>query len=284
MTTRKRRSAAPSAGPTRPPTSSKRRRTQTTEFNIQFLADWGLTPGRQKLVAIVVVTLGVLAAAVALTGAVAALGSGFVPTRSSAEVVVGQPRPDRYQGWASPKLFAPIADRNADSAPLTVKEVFPAKVIKHGKQDLRLVSTRLDGDCASAMWGGTVLEQLAEAGCTQAVRGLYLSADRRYIAQYTLLNVKDQQSADAFADAMKVHHRAGWMLALPSTRAVFPTGGQTEGSGHAMGHYVGLLWLARTDGAESTPKDDFVGLSLAVRTVEKPVYRRVVAVTGTDAG
>ncbi|GII90375.1 hypothetical protein [Sinosporangium siamense] len=266
--------------------SRKRRRTPGEDYEEGLLTRWGLSARQQKLLAVLGVVLLAAALSVGFVVAVLGLGSPVAVERgpSSAAVVAGQPRPDGYQGWASPKLFAPISDRNSDKEPITLKELFSAKVIKDGKTSFRLVGSNMDSDCAAAVWGEAVLKQLTEFGCTQAARGLYTSSDRRYIAQYTLLNLKDQASADAFAQSMKVQHRAGWAIALKTDKAAFPVNGHTEGSGHAMGHFVGLVWLARVDGAEPTPKDDYVGLSLAVRTVEKAVYRRVVAAAGPPAG
>ena len=44
-----------------------------------------------------------------------------------------------------------------------------------------------------------------------------------------------------------------------------------------MGHYAGLVWIGRADGAEPGARDDFVSLGLTVRGAEKAVFRRVVA-------
>nr|BFE89004.1 hypothetical protein GCM10020093_116050 [Planobispora longispora] len=226
---------------------------------------------------------GVVAAVVAFVMFVTSIGDDYTPARETAAAIGTQPRPDTYKGWPSPKLFAPIAQRTADPKPLTVKDVFGEKTLKEGRITLKLAGTEAGADCAAAVWGRELAAQLAAGGCSQVVRGVYLSADGRYVAQYTLFNLRDTASADALATSLTTLHRGGWPLALESGTAAFPAGGHTEASGHAMGHYAGLVWIGRTDGAEPDAKDDFVSLALAVRNAEKAVFRRVVAASPSAA-
>ena len=53
-----------------------------------------------------------------------------MPERAASSAIGSQPRPDAYKGWASPKLFAPIAQSKADPNPLTLKDVFAEKTLK----------------------------------------------------------------------------------------------------------------------------------------------------------
>ncbi|MCG5212474.1 hypothetical protein [Streptosporangium sp. KLBMP 9127] len=262
--------------------ASVRTRRAVDEEDENFLARFGLNHRQERLLKIVTVAVGIVVGAVSLTIAVASLGGGVGTDQTSAAVGFEMPRPDSYQGWTSPKLFAPVGERTSDAKALTVKEVFATKTLKSGHVTLKLVSSRLD-DCASVAWGAALTEELAEAECTQAVRGLYTSADKRYVAQYTLFNLRDTQAADGLVEAMETQHRGGWTQALPSKKAAFPADGYTEASGHAMGHYAGLVWLAKADGADPAAGDDFVTLSLAVRGAEKAVYRRIVDITGPSA-
>ncbi|WP_326821513.1 hypothetical protein [Streptosporangium sp. NBC_01756] len=257
----------------------KRRRTPAKEpsWNSSRLEEWGLSRGQQRLLMVVASVAGVLVAAVVLTFAIGSIGNDYVPERATTAAIATQPRPDAYKGWVSPKLFAPIAQHKADPTPLTLKDVFAEKVLKEGRITLRLGATKLDAGCSAAVWGQGLVDQLAQAGCTQAARGVYASADGRYIAQYTLLNLRNTAAADALVQSLTALHRGGWTRSLESSRAHFPLSGYTEASGHAMGHYAGLVWIGRADGAEPGVKDDFVSLSLAVRGAEKVVFRRVVA-------
>ncbi|GAA3445853.1 hypothetical protein [Planomonospora venezuelensis] len=276
---RERRSPARPARSPKPPKPPKRRGSaRAEEWSIPWLEERGLTRGQQKLV---VAGGSVIAAVAALTVfmlVVSGLGGGSVPERAETSAAGTQPRPGAYKGWVSSKVFAPIAQRTADPEPLALKDVFAEKTLKEGRITLKLAGSKLDSGCAAAVWGPALADRLTQAGCTQALRGLYTSADGRYVAQYTLFNLRDTASADALVTALTTMHRGGWALALDSGTAAFPAGGHTEASGHAMGHYAGLVWIGRADGAEPDVKDDFVSLALTARRPEKAVFRRVVAV------
>ncbi len=261
---------------------SKRRR---SSFEVEALSERGLTEKQQRILFAVGTVIAVLVGGFGLTAIVSTLGVSQPPAEQGTQAdSIGLLHPDEYQAWVSPKLFTPIADRRADAAPLRAEEVFGVKTLTSGKLTLRLAARRLDGACAPVMWGGDVLAKLAGAGCTQAVRGLYLSADRRYVAQYTLFNMASSKAADAFVQEMSTLYRGGgWVRPLESKAASFVPDGYTEASGHAMGHYAGFVWVGRADGQEPAPKDDFVSLILGVRGAEKAIYRRVAAVTGPSA-
>ncbi|NUR92308.1 MAG: hypothetical protein HOY71_50250 [Nonomuraea sp.] len=263
----------------------KRRRTRTTpasDWQLPLLTDWGFQPRQQKLLVIIASVAGILVAALGMTYVVSSLGgSANVPARQATAAVLGDDAtlPTTFHGWTSPKGLEPLADRAKDAKPYTVKEIFAAKTLSGGKKlTLKLVQTKLDTDCSAALWGGELLDQLAGLGCTQAARGGYSSTDGRYVAQYTLLNLADAKSAGQLVESLKTLYRGGWVRPLPDV--AFPASGHTEGGAYALGHYVGLVWIARADGADPTPKDDFVSLTLTLRGAEKAVYRRAVAITG----
>ncbi|MFI6786212.1 hypothetical protein ACIBG4_02695 [Nonomuraea sp. NPDC050383] len=260
----------------------KRRRPPRSDWQLPLLTDLGLAPKQQKIIVIVATVIGVVAASYALVVAVTSLGSGYISKREPGGTVGGDALlPATYHAWASPKLFEPVLDRAKDAKPLTDKEVFAQKTLTGEKKlTLKLAAHRLDADCAAAVWGEELREQVADAECSQAARGLYTSSDGRYIGQYTLLNLRDGQAAGQLVDALNLGYRGGWVQPLAAGATAFPRGGHSEGAGYALGHYVGLVWLAKTDGSEPTAKDDFVSLALALRGAEKAVYRRVVTITG----
>ncbi|NBE96575.1 hypothetical protein, partial [Nonomuraea sp. K271] len=265
--------------------SRKRRRTPSSDWQFPVLTAWGLRPDQQRLLVIIAVVVGVLAGGTGLVFVVGSLGEYTPQQRTSAAVIApGSTLPRIFHGWNSPKLFAPLTDRTKDKRALTKKEVFGEKQLTVTKKlKLKLVAKQLDSDCSAALWGQSVVERVSDGGCSQAARGLYASSDGRYVGQYTLLNLKDGESAAALVESLKTDYRGGWTIPLPSSKASFPEGGYSEAGGYALGHYVGLVWLGRTDGAEPTAKDDFVSLTLALRGAEKPVYRRVVSLTGPPA-
>jgi hypothetical protein len=243
-------------------------------------AESGMSDGRRRVLvwtgsiaATLATALGLVLLANSITGSAAA------PDEQGSDPF-GKARPDFYQPWPSPKQFGPIADRKADAAPLTAKEVFGAKTLTSGRIALKRIASRLDDNCGDTVWGGLAGE-LADAGCEQAVRGLYATSDGGYVAQYTMFNLADVDAANELVDSLKALHHDGWVLPLESEKAKLQ--GYTEASGQAMGHFVGLAWIGRADGAEPGGKDDFVTLGLAVRESEKALYRRVVAVAGLPA-
>ncbi|WP_067177003.1 hypothetical protein [Microtetraspora niveoalba] len=264
MTKRKRRSSAPSE-----------------RWTSDTLAEFGLSVLQQRLVIGVGSAVAVIASALVLTFVINMIGNGDVPPAQAGSGSLGGARPGDYRAWPSFKQFAPIADRKADAAPLTLKELFGARTVQAGKTTLRRVGVHLDTGCRQSAWGADLVQQLADAGCTQIARGLYTSADGVYVAQYAMLNLADVKAADGLVESLKSLYLGGWVLPIDSPKARF--GGYTEASGHAMGHYVGLVWIGRADGADPVAGDDFVTLGLAVREVERAVYRRVVAVAGVPS-
>ncbi|MDA0636275.1 hypothetical protein OUY22_22875 [Nonomuraea sp. MCN248] len=266
-------------GPTR---TRRRRRTPRSDWQLPLLTDLGVRPERQKLLVVVVSVVAALAAGAGLVVVVTSLGSYAPDRRTGAALAQADAAlPQTFHGWSSPKLFDPVSDREKDAAPLTEKEVFAQKTLTGEKKlRLKLVAGAIDADCSAALWGEELVEQVAQAGCTQAARGLYLSSDGRYVGQYTLLNLRDGQAATELVESLKTLYRGGWTLPLKSEKAAFPASGYTEAGGYALGHYVGLVWIGRADGAEPTARDDYVSLALTLRGAEKPVYQRVVAITG----
>ncbi|WP_328709684.1 hypothetical protein [Microbispora hainanensis] len=264
MTKRKRRSPAPAEGRTG-----------------AALSDLGLDDRQQRVVVWSVSAVGVLAIALVLTLVVNAIGGGQSQPAEASGDVSGEGLPATFQPWPTVKELAPIADRKADTAPLTAQEVFGARTLTSGKVTLRRLASRLDQSCAGAVWGVDLADALAEAGCSQAVRGLYGTADGVYVAQYTLFNLADVTAADTLAKSLASLYRGAWVQPLESARAKFGT--YSEGNAYVLGHYLGVTWIGRTDGAEPGEKDDFIMLGLAVREAEKAIFRRVVKVTGVPS-
>ncbi|WP_182904741.1 hypothetical protein [Microbispora sp. H13382] len=264
MTKRKRRSSAPAEG-----------------WTGAALTDLGLDDRQQRVFVWSVVGAGVLAIALVLTLTVNAIGGAPPQPAQAAGGVVGEGLPASFQSWPSLKELAPVQDRKADAAPLTAQEVFGARTLTAGKVTLRRLASRLDQACAGAVWGADLADALAEAGCTQAVRGLYATADGTYVAQYTLFNLADVAAADSLAKSLASLYRGAWVQPLESPRAKF--GAYSEANAYVLGHYLGVAWVGRTDGAEPGERDDFIMLGLAVREAEKAVFRRVVKIAGVPS-
>ncbi|MBP2702279.1 hypothetical protein JOL79_00530 [Microbispora sp. RL4-1S] len=261
-------------------TKRKRRPTAPAErWTGSALSEFGLSEGQQKVLRWGGSVVGLIALALVLTLTVNAFAGGqTAASPAQPDSALGQARPSAFQAWPQVKEFAPIADRKADGSPLTVQELFGARTLSSGKVTLRRIAGRLDPGCASVVWGEALAGALSSAGCTQAVRGLYATANGVYVAQYTMFNLADEQAANEFVQSLDTLYRGGWVRPLESQKAAF--GAYSEGSAQAMGHYAGVIWIGRSDGAEPGEKDDFVMLGLAVRSAEKALFRRVVKVAG----
>jgi hypothetical protein len=151
--------------------------------------------------------------------------------------------PSSYSDSPSTEVFTPIDQRSKDPRPLTVDEVFPASArslpAPGGKGGLTLGGKRLDTDCAEAVWGTGVGDVLHKGGCTQAVRGVYRGD--RYGMTVAVFNMTAAESADRLAQVLG---QGGGF--------VKPLGGFGRGfsmaRGVAMGHYVVVGWVQRSDG------------------------------------
>ncbi|WP_283133533.1 hypothetical protein [Rhizohabitans arisaemae] len=227
--------------------------------------------------AMALVSIGVVYLVGVLTAREGVSGSADVWTEG------GVRAPEGYQAWPPSKIFKPIGDRRSDPKAMSVGEVFAEQTLRYEGQALKLAAKHAGKDCAAAVHGQRLVDEVAAAGCTQVLRGHYVSENKRYVAQFTLLNVRDAAAAEGLVTSLKTGYKSGWVVPLGTKGPAFPKGGYTEASGYAMGHYVALSWVGRADGASRTEKDDFVNLSLTVRGAEKAVFRRLVSVIGPSA-
>jgi hypothetical protein len=206
---------------------------------------------------------------------VVAIGAMF--TREGAEppqqaAVMGQPAPNgvspsAYSDAASSRVFASIADRKADATPLTRREVFPkaARVLpdEDARARLTLADSQLDTDCAVAIWGAGLGEELRKGGCTQVARGAYVDKKAGYAALVAVINLATAGDANRVVEAMGAN--AGFVVPLTKVDAFDE--GFSVARGRAMGHYAVVGWVRRLNG-KGDAQDEAL-LSLLV-TVEGP--------------
>jgi hypothetical protein len=182
--------------------------------------------------------VGVLAVAV-LAGVCAAGGYIMFTHPDVGDVAAGAPP-------AQPKPHD-ISSRQADPAPLTEAEIFPAPAVAPGGYQ---VAKTQAGDCAGVAVGepGKVL---AAAGCTQTVRAVLVSPDKVYVLTAGVLNLTSQDSAQQANDGLRVAIGAqkgrftGFVVAGVSD--VF-TKAATQLGWDARGHFLGYCVVARLDG------------------------------------
>ncbi|WP_449064159.1 hypothetical protein [Planomonospora algeriensis] len=175
-------------------------------------------------------------------------------------------RPATFRSELNTAHYAPIATRALDPEPLTAAEVFPAGQVASGGITLTGGRPESLADCASAVWGSA---EAAVAGCTQALRAGYTSADGRIAGQFLIFNLADSAAADRLVAAFG---RDGFVRPAPGLSEAFD-GARGWAQARALGHYVTVSWVApRREGAAA----DLTHPQLAVDGLGFAVQRRLV--------
>ena len=140
-----------------------------------------------------------------------------------------------------------ISSRQADPAPLTEAEAFPAATV--GPGGYQVLKTQA-GDCAGVAVGepGKVL---GTAGCNQAVRATLVSPDKVYVVTAGLLNLASataaQQANDALTAAVGAQKGRFTGFDAGGVSAVFAKAA-TQLGWDVRGHFLGYAVVARADG------------------------------------
>jgi hypothetical protein len=171
-------------------------------------------------------------------------------------------RPATFRSELNTAHYAPIATRALDPEPLTAAEVFPTGQVASGGVTLTGGGPESLADCASAVWGSA---ETAVAGCTQALRTGYTSADGRVAGQFLIFNLADAAAADRLVAALG---RDGFVRPASGLPETFD-GARGWAQARALGHYVTVSWVAPARpgaGADLThPQLAVDGLSFAVQ-------------------
>ncbi|MES9540229.1 hypothetical protein [Actinomadura sp. NPDC000600] len=229
----------------------------------------------------VLVLLG--AAAVVLSGDDAPESKGPTGARIGRAAGTG-PSPASYSSSPSSSAYAGIANRSGDPQPLTVGEAFPSSAAKlpvpDGKIAVKLRAKRLDADCAAAVWGGSVAEELGRGGCTQAARGIYSDTEHGYALAVAVFNLAGSADADRFVARLETTIGAGFVRPLEAPAPLDRFGrGFGMARGLAMGHFAVVSWAQRLDG-KGDEKDENL-LSLLIEGGKAPaVLGRAARGTG----
>ncbi|WP_338742515.1 hypothetical protein [Actinomadura luteofluorescens] len=194
------------------------------------------------------------------------------------------PSPTSYSSSPSSSAYAGIANRSADPKPLTEGEAFPSAAAKlplpDGKVSVKLRAKRLDGDCAAAVWGGSVGEELGKGGCTQAARAIYSDTEHGYALSVAVFNLAGSAEADRFVARLETTIGAGFVRPLEAPAPLDRFGrGFGMARGLAMGHFAVVSWAQRLDG-KGDEKDENL-LSLLIEGGKAPaVLGRAARGTG----
>ena len=211
-------------------------------------------------------------------------GGAVTPASTGNGSLPGQPKPSIYLGYNSTSsTFDKIKERSNDSNPLTLDEVFTGDgaAPEYSGKNIRFKLTNQDltTDCGSLVWGDKLKNDLKAAGCTQAVRGAYVSADGKAVAVGVAFNVKSSTDAGRVVDTLDPDKGAGgWVLTPKTGNDVEKLGtGYTWGKGEGLGHFVCVTATQRTDGASpALGSNDLIPYSVAMSDFEGFVYKRNV--------
>ncbi|MFG1844148.1 hypothetical protein [Micromonospora carbonacea] len=145
-----------------------------------------------------------------------------------------------------------IDSRDTDSAPLTVKEVFPGRqvTVDDGAEPYEVLKTQSSGSCALAA-SGEVADLLATLGCNQVVRASLRSPDGEHLLTAGLFNLTDKATAQRVRDRLRqlLDDREGRFRGLPAgddTEAL--TEAPARVGWQVRGHYLAYCLVVRADG------------------------------------
>ena len=132
-----------------------------------------------------------------------------------------------------------IGTRAEDPQPLTLEQLFPAKL--NGSSYARTGSDSLTGNCSLAVFGADLQAALRAGQCTQVLRASYISADGTMMGTVGVANLV---SSDAAGKACQVTGPQEIIAPLAAQNG--PTSKLGDGTGVAQalikGHYLILTW------------------------------------------
>ena len=168
--------------------------------------------------------------------------------------------------------------------PLTLAELFPAQ-FTDGSASYALTAQKAKTHCSSALIGSGLVSAVSHAGCTQALRASYLSANHELMGTIGVLNLA---TATAAEKAGKAAGPSEFIAQLPAAKG--PTRNLTKGTGfeaaEVKGHYLVLVWAEFADlkAPKSSPQrtelETFISL-LMRKTANVSLASRMV--TGSPA-
>ncbi|MFI0349590.1 hypothetical protein [Actinomadura sp. 9N407] len=211
----------------------------------------------------------IVVAVVAVAGAVAFFVLGDEEKAASAPGNGARISPVAYTPQMADKDMAKLAQRSADQRPITQGEAFPADVknVSFQKYSLALAASQVSNDCKTAAWGTRLQAELAKYQCSQIVRGAYVSQDKKYVGQFSAINMANQQGAEQIVRTLDPRTGAGFVLPLTAPGSPAFAKGFSAAYAQAYGHYVIITWVQRAGGVQPGSLNEMIDVSLAV---EKP--------------
>ncbi|WP_165495076.1 hypothetical protein [Actinomadura roseirufa] len=214
----------------------------------------------------------VVAAAVIAVAAVLVLGGGDDEGGSAKTIA-----PTAYTPDFGGEGFAKIASRDADKRPVTEAEALSgdAKTLTSGKYSFRLAASNLTSDCKSASWGARLQGDLAKFGCSQLLRGAYVSSDKKYVGQFIVINLVSEEGVKQIQRDLDRATGAGWVKPLNPPGVPRFGAGFSAAYARTYGHYAVVTWVERAGGAQPASLNEMIDVSLVIEKPADFVWGRV---------
>lgn len=192
--------------------------------------------------------------------------------------------PEQYRFEANdPDVFGPIDERSADAEPMTEESVFGSvEELELSGMELELRQSEVTDSCTSLVWGEELGQSLLDANCANAASGVYTDADGDHVAQVTLFDLSDSESATDVAAALDPTNTdtdLGFLLARTGGDSDIEglQDGYSQASSQVMGHYLAVFWSAKADGSPPGEDTDLAVLDVVSMGAFGFVYDEVVA-------
>lgn len=184
----------------------------------------------------------------------------------STKVAVEDLRPTAYTPSAPDPGTVKISLRKNDARRLNQGEVFTseAKTASYRNFTFSLVAAKLSDDCAAVTLGDRLRADLQKHGCSQIVRGAYLSKDKQHVGQFIVFNLDDVEGAQQIVRDLDPANGGGVVLPVEAPGAARFGPGFSAAYAKPFGHYVLLTWVQRNGGKQPKSMNEMIDASLAI--------------------
>ncbi|RFS85255.1 hypothetical protein D0T12_09380 [Actinomadura spongiicola] len=216
-----------------------------------------------------------VAVAVAIVAVTMLTGGGKKDEAAPRNVLPTAYTPD-YDGEG----FRSIAARSADGRQITEGEAFSAKSLKSGAYSFTLAASDLTSDCKAATWGARLQGDLAKFGCTQIARAAYVSADKKHVGQFVVINLVSEEGVKQILRDLDPRTEAGWPVPLKAPGVPASGAGFSAAYAKTYGHYAVITLVERAGGARPGSLNEMIDVSLAVENAADFLYGRLNLAAG----
>jgi hypothetical protein len=223
-----------------------------------------------------------VAVLVVVVAAVVLMGGGSSGKGTTSGGTTTQSPPTVYVPSTATQGTKKLNNRSADSRALNDGEVFDdtATKVTHGQYTFNLVAKQISGDCQSVAWGSTVLADLKTFGCTQVVRGAYLSTDKEHSGQFIAVNMEKLAGSEAVVRDLAPAPGSGFIKPLPGAGIDNFGAGFSAAYPQIFGHYVVISWVQRNGGAKPASMNELLDASLAIESADGFIWERLLLAGG----